>query len=93
VSTVHGVTGLESDDAGPAQLVEVDAQLSGGVAQTDIVVVVQLVNSLDLATNVQLLNSLVQVDDSGVLLVTTEDKLTLLLPKSGGKEYVSVQTH
>jgi hypothetical protein len=62
-------------------------------AQTDIVVVVQLVNSLDLATNVQLLNSLVQVDDSGVLLVTTEDKLTLLLPKSGGKEYVSVQTH
>jgi hypothetical protein len=33
VSTVHGVTGLESDDAGPAQLVEVDAQLSGGVYQ------------------------------------------------------------
>jgi hypothetical protein len=30
---VHGVTGLESDDAGPAQLVEVDAQLSGGVYQ------------------------------------------------------------
>lgn len=31
VSTVHGVTGLESDDAGPAQFVEVDAQLCGGV--------------------------------------------------------------
>lgn len=31
MSTVHGVTGLESDDAGPAQLVEVNAKLSGGV--------------------------------------------------------------
>jgi hypothetical protein len=31
VSTVHGVTGLESDDTGPAQLVEVDAQLRGSV--------------------------------------------------------------
>lgn len=31
VSTVHGVTGLESDNAGPAQLVEVNAELSGGV--------------------------------------------------------------
>jgi hypothetical protein len=31
VSTVHGVTSLESDDAGPAQLVEVNAELSGGV--------------------------------------------------------------
>jgi hypothetical protein len=35
---VHGVTGLESDDAGPAQLVEVDAQLSGGVYQAVILV-------------------------------------------------------
>lgn len=33
VSTVHGVTGLEGDDAGPAQLVEVDAQLSGCVCR------------------------------------------------------------
>ena len=31
VSTVHGVTGLESDNAGPAQLVEVNAQFSGSV--------------------------------------------------------------
>jgi hypothetical protein len=31
VSTVHRVTSLESDDAGPAQFVEVDAQLCGGV--------------------------------------------------------------
>ena len=31
VSTVHGVTSLESDNTGPAQLVEVDTQFSGGV--------------------------------------------------------------
>lgn len=54
-------------------------------AQADIVVVVQLVNSLDLATNVQLLNGLVQVNDSRVLGVTTEDEVTLLLPRIRGK--------
>lgn len=125
VSTVHGVAGLESDDAGPAQLVEVDAQLSGGVyrairlvfrcldgprlagmvlklhfsvpiragekhtAQTDIVVVVQLVDSLDLATNVQLLDSLVEVNDSRVLGVTAKDEFTLLLPRIRGKTNTS----
>lgn len=31
VSTVHGVTGLESDNAGPAQLVEVNTEFGGGV--------------------------------------------------------------
>jgi len=36
VSTVHGVTGLESDNAGPAQLVEVDAQFSGSVLERSI---------------------------------------------------------
>jgi hypothetical protein len=33
VGTVHGVTSLESDDTGPAQLVEVDTQLCGGVCR------------------------------------------------------------
>lgn len=54
-------------------------------AQTDIVVVVELVDSLDLATNVQLLDRLVQVNDSGVLGVTTEDELALLGPIVRGK--------
>lgn len=31
VSTVHGVTGLESDNAGPAQLVEVNTEFGGSV--------------------------------------------------------------
>jgi hypothetical protein len=43
--------------------------------------VVQLVDSLDLATNIELLNSLVQVYDGRVLGVTTEDKLSLFGPK------------
>lgn len=50
---------------------------------------VQLVDGLNLATNVQLLDSLVQVDDSRVLGVTAEDKLTLLLPKNQGEKNTS----
>lgn len=52
-------------------------------AESDIVVVVELVNSLDLSTNVEFLDGLVQVDDGRVLWVTTEDELTLFGPKSG----------
>lgn len=44
---------------------------------------VQLVDSLDLSTNVELLDGLVQVDNGRVLNVTTEDELSLLGPKSG----------
>lgn len=42
---------------------------------------VQLVDGLDLATDVELLDGLVQVDDGRVLGVTAKDQLTLLLPK------------
>jgi hypothetical protein len=45
--------------------------------------VVQLVNSLDLATNVEFLDGLVQVLDGRVLWVTAKDKLSLSGPKSG----------
>jgi hypothetical protein len=45
--------------------------------------VVQLVNSLDLATNVEFLNGLVQVLNGRVLWVTAKDKLSLSGPKSG----------
>lgn len=44
---------------------------------------VQLVDGLDLSTNVELLDGLVQVLDGRVLNVTTEDELSLLGPKSG----------
>lgn len=44
---------------------------------------VQLVDSLDLATNVEFLDGLVQVLDGRVLWVTAKDKLSLSGPKSG----------
>jgi hypothetical protein len=45
--------------------------------------VVQLVNSLDLSTDVEVLDGLVQELDGRVLGVTAEDELALLLPKLG----------
>ena len=80
VSSVHGVSGLESDNSVPAELVEVNAQLCGGVAQSDIVVVGELVDGLDLSTNVELFSLGVEVLNGGVVLVTTKDKLSFLLP-------------
>lgn len=44
---------------------------------------VELVDGLDLATNVELLDGVVQVHDSRVLWVTAEDELSLSSPKSG----------
>lgn len=49
-------------------------------AQSNVVVVVELVDGLDLSTDVEFLDGVVQVFDSGVLLVTAEDKLCLLGP-------------
>ncbi len=40
VSSVHGVAGLEGDDAGPAEFFEMDAKFGRGVAEGDVVVVV-----------------------------------------------------
>lgn len=54
-------------------------------AEGDIVVVVELVDGLDLATNVELLNGVVQVHDSRVLWVTAEDELSLSSPKIRGE--------
>lgn len=44
---------------------------------------VELVDGLDLSTNVELLDGVVQVDDSRVLWVTAEYKLGLFSPKLG----------
>jgi hypothetical protein len=69
MSAVHGVPRLEGDDLLPAQLVEVQAQLGGRVAQTDIVVVLQAVNSLKLAAHVELVRSVEEVLDCRMRLV------------------------
>lgn len=81
VSAVHGVTGLESDDTGPAELVEVQAQLSGGVAQADVVVVHQTVDGVNLASDVVLAGRVEEVLDSRVVGVAAEDLLGLLVPR------------
>lgn len=46
---------------------------------------VELVNSLDLSTNVELLDSVVQVLDGRVFRVSAKDQLGFLLPKLGVK--------
>lgn len=58
---------------------------SGGVltSEGDIVVVLEPVDGIDLASNVELLYGLVEVYDSWVLWVTAEDLLGLLCP--GGR--------
>jgi hypothetical protein len=81
VSAVHGVPGLESDDLGPAKLVKVQTQFGGRVPETDIVVVLQAVDGLELTADVVLVDSLVEVLDGGVghVAVLVEDFPRLLL--------------
>jgi hypothetical protein len=77
VSAVHGVTGLESDNLGPAELLEVGADLSRSVAESDVVVVHEALDNLDLTTNVDIASGLVEVLDGRVLWVAAEDELGL----------------
>jgi hypothetical protein len=72
---VHGVPRLEGHDLLPAQLVKVQTQLGRRVPQPDIVVVLQTVNSLDLAADVELLDRVVQVLDSRMCLVVVAKHL------------------
>jgi len=64
---------LEGDDAGPAQLFEVDAQFGGGVAQGDVVVVVEAVDGGDFAADVIFLGDVVEMFDGRVFGVAAED--------------------
>lgn len=79
VGAVHGVAGLEGDDPAPAELVEVCAQLSGGVPQVDKVVVLQAVDSLELTADVELTSRVEEVVDGRVLGVAAKDLLGLEL--------------
>lgn len=101
VGAVHRVTGLESDNLGPAELVEVSAELSRSVffhtmsarfsppflapscqltSQLDKVIMLQLVDSLKLSTDIKLLGGVVKVLNSRMLLITAENLLSLELP-------------
>lgn len=63
VSAVHGVTGLESDDLAPCNLREVLAELSGRVAEGNVVVVLGLGDRLDVTADVELLHAGLQVSN------------------------------
>ena len=77
VGAVHGVAGLEGDDLGPAELLEVGAQLGGGVAQGDVVVVVETVDGVDAAAQVDVVGGVVQVAHRRVLVVAAKDEARL----------------
>ena len=78
VGAVHGVAGLESDHARPAELVEVQTELSGGIAQADVVVVHEAVDSLEFAADVVVACNVEQVLDRRVVSVAAKDLLGLL---------------
>ena len=79
VSAVHGVAGLESDNLGPAKLLEVKTELGRGVAESDVVVVHQALDGLDLAADVDVASGVVEVLDGrvGLVAVGVEDELGL----------------
>jgi hypothetical protein len=79
VSTVHGVSGLESNDLLPSELVEVSTELRGSESEVEEVVVLELVDSLKLTTNVELLSGVEEVLDTGVsVIVAAKDLLGLV---------------
>jgi hypothetical protein len=82
MSSVHWVAGLEGDNTGPAELVKVQAELCRSISEGDIVVMLEAVDGVNLATNVKLLHGVVKVFDRGVLWVAAKDLLGLLLPTS-----------
>ena len=79
VGAVHGVAGLEGDDAGPAELGEVRAELGRGVAQGDVVVVVEAVDGADGAADVVGVRRL-ELADGWVLGVAAEDEVGFFGP-------------
>ncbi len=78
VSTVHRVTGLESDDLAPRDLGKVLPQLGRGESKLDVVVVSGLGDGLNFTTDVEFLDGLVEVGDGRVSeVIGTEDSLGL----------------
>jgi hypothetical protein len=66
VGSVHGVSGLESDDLSPCHLLEEASQLGRGVSQIDVVKVLGRLNGLDFSADVEFLGVLALVRDSRV---------------------------
>ena len=84
VGPVHRVARLEGHHAGPAELLEVDPQLGRGVAQGDIVVVVEPRDGLDGAADVMGACGGVEVFDGRVLRITAENLVAFFFSSGGG---------
>lgn len=54
---------------------------------------VELVDGLNLTTDIEVLNIVVEVLDGGVVLITAKDQLGFLGPKTRGQFYPRQQTH
>lgn len=78
MSTVHRVTSLESDDLAPCDLGKVLPELSRGIPEGDVVIVGRLRDGLDLTTDIELLDALVEIGDGGVSkVIGAKDSLCL----------------
>jgi hypothetical protein len=66
VRSVHGVSGLESDNLSPCHFLEEASQFGRGVSQIDVVKVLGRLNGLNFTTDVEFLDELSLVGDSRV---------------------------
>ena len=82
VSAVHGVACLEGNNTGPAEFIEMGAQLRGSKAQRDVVVVHETIDGGELAADVVCTGNIHEIIDSGVVGVSAKDVLGFQLSKT-----------
>ena len=79
MGSMHGVTSLKGNDPRPAEFFEMDSELCWSIAESDIIVMVESGDGIDLAPYVMIFDSVVQVNDCWVLWISTKNFLGLLL--------------
>ena len=93
MGSVHGIASLKGNDARPAEFLEVDSEFGWSIAQSDVVVVVQSRDGVDLAPYVEILDCVVQVFDRWMLRIPTEYILGLLLSVPYQRQPTKKQIH
>lgn len=79
MGSVHGIASLEGNNARPAEFLEMDSKFGWCIAQSDVVVVVESRDGVDLAPYVEILDCVVQIFDRWMLWIPTEYVFGLLL--------------
>lgn len=79
--SMHRVASLEGNHPRPPQFVEMRAKLCGSKSESDVVIVVESTDGLDLASDVVVFSLREQVFYGGMFLVTTKNLSCLLFPK------------